>query len=149
MRRPKADYSNHIMCYLRSTLSGAVVLLGLWSVCPSQEAPKTPAAPALQTRASAPPATSAGFQIDDDFIHQEFGDGFALIPASKPYFRDIDGDGVDDLRELVPLIRDYWAFESALDDYLGPQPDNPELKVGRNDPCPCGSGKKYKKCHGA
>jgi preprotein translocase subunit SecA len=24
-----------------------------------------------------------------------------------------------------------------------------EAKVGRNDPCPCGSGKKYKKCHGA
>lgn len=23
-----------------------------------------------------------------------------------------------------------------------------EVKVGRNDPCPCGSGKKYKKCHG-
>jgi preprotein translocase subunit SecA len=22
------------------------------------------------------------------------------------------------------------------------------LKVGRNDPCPCGSGKKYKACHG-
>jgi preprotein translocase subunit SecA len=22
-------------------------------------------------------------------------------------------------------------------------------KIGRNDPCPCGSGKKYKKCHGA
>jgi preprotein translocase subunit SecA len=22
-------------------------------------------------------------------------------------------------------------------------------KVGRNDLCPCGSGKKYKKCHGA
>jgi len=50
--------------------------------------------------------------------------------------------------ELVPLIRDYWAFESALNDYLGPQPDNPELKLGRNDPCPCGSGKKYKHCHG-
>ncbi|MGE3316864.1 MAG: SEC-C metal-binding domain-containing protein, partial [Planctomycetaceae bacterium] len=26
---------------------------------------------------------------------------------------------------------------------------NVEPKVGRNDPCPCGSGKKYKKCHGA
>jgi len=25
----------------------------------------------------------------------------------------------------------------------------PIPKVGRNDPCPCGSGKKYKKCHGA
>ncbi len=24
----------------------------------------------------------------------------------------------------------------------------PSAKVGRNDPCPCGSGKKYKKCHG-
>ena len=24
-----------------------------------------------------------------------------------------------------------------------------EEKIGRNDPCPCGSGKKYKKCHGA
>lgn len=23
-----------------------------------------------------------------------------------------------------------------------------EVKIGRNDPCPCGSGKKYKKCHG-
>lgn len=22
-------------------------------------------------------------------------------------------------------------------------------KVGRNDPCPCGSGKKFKRCHGA
>jgi len=31
-----------------------------------------------------------------------------------------------------------------------PQPaTNREVKVGRNDPCPCGSGKKYKKCHGA
>jgi preprotein translocase subunit SecA len=26
--------------------------------------------------------------------------------------------------------------------------DNPYPKVGRNDPCPCGSGKKYKLCHG-
>jgi preprotein translocase subunit SecA len=31
-----------------------------------------------------------------------------------------------------------------------PQPAvNRDAKVGRNDPCPCGSGKKYKKCHGA
>lgn len=28
------------------------------------------------------------------------------------------------------------------------QPVKVEKKVGRNDPCPCGSGKKYKKCHG-
>ncbi len=30
-----------------------------------------------------------------------------------------------------------------------PQPIRVEDKTGRNDPCPCGSGKKYKKCHGA
>jgi len=29
------------------------------------------------------------------------------------------------------------------------QPAVADDKIGRNDPCPCGSGKKYKKCHGA
>jgi len=29
-----------------------------------------------------------------------------------------------------------------------PQPIKVEKKVGRNEPCPCGSGKKYKHCHG-
>jgi len=32
-----------------------------------------------------------------------------------------------------------------------PQKQSPvkaEVKVGRNDPCPCGSGKKFKNCHG-
>ncbi|MEW6470325.1 MAG: preprotein translocase subunit SecA [Bacteroidota bacterium] len=29
------------------------------------------------------------------------------------------------------------------------QPVKAEVKVGRNDPCPCGSGKKYKNCHGS
>jgi preprotein translocase subunit SecA len=32
------------------------------------------------------------------------------------------------------------------------QPASPQIregrKVGRNEPCPCGSGKKYKHCHG-
>jgi preprotein translocase subunit SecA len=31
----------------------------------------------------------------------------------------------------------------------GPKTVQAGAKVGRNDPCPCGSGKKYKKCHGA
>ena len=31
---------------------------------------------------------------------------------------------------------------------LGMQPMRSEAKIGRNDPCPCGSGKKYKQCHG-
>ena len=28
------------------------------------------------------------------------------------------------------------------------QPLAQGVRVGRNDPCPCGSGKKYKQCHG-
>ncbi|MBQ9820550.1 MAG: SEC-C domain-containing protein, partial [Muribaculaceae bacterium] len=38
---------------------------------------------------------------------------------------------------------------------VGPRPQGPVgpirnegPKIGRNDPCPCGSGKKYKNCHG-
>jgi preprotein translocase subunit SecA len=30
----------------------------------------------------------------------------------------------------------------------GKKPVRTETKIGRNDPCPCGSGKKYKQCHG-
>ena len=29
-----------------------------------------------------------------------------------------------------------------------PEPIKAGPKIGRNDPCPCGSGKKYKACHG-
>ncbi len=35
------------------------------------------------------------------------------------------------------------------DDSTGPKQVVSGQKVGRNDPCPCGSGKKYKKCHGS
>ena len=40
---------------------------------------------------------------------------------------------------------------SGGSDEPNPQPKSPrkvQHKIGRNDPCPCGSGKKYKKCHG-
>jgi len=30
----------------------------------------------------------------------------------------------------------------------GPEPRHTNVKIGRNDPCPCGSGKKYKRCCG-
>ena len=38
---------------------------------------------------------------------------------------------------------------SSLPDELGDDPASWEGKVGRNQPCPCGSGQKYKHCHGA
>ncbi len=41
------------------------------------------------------------------------------------------------------------ALQFGGDDSTGPKQVMAGQKVGRNDPCPCGSGKKYKKCHGA
>ena len=42
-------------------------------------------------------------------------------------------------KELKKLLRD------AEKEYTG---QNIKTKIGKNDPCPCGSGKKYKKCCG-
>ena len=39
--------------------------------------------------------------------------------------------------------------DEAIDETPAQQPYTRQFpKVGRNDPCPCGSGKKYKHCHG-
>ena len=40
-------------------------------------------------------------------------------------------------------------FQTGPAQAEAPKPVRAAAKVGRNDPCPCGSGKKYKKCHGA
>lgn len=53
-------------------------------------------------------------------------------------------------QEVVTRGESYAANEQ---DYYDPTPAKQEPvrvgpKVGRNDPCPCGSGKKYKNCHG-
>ena len=58
----------------------------------------------------------------------------ARVKTSKPELVGAGGGGapVEDTREVQRT-----------------QPVRNEQKVGRNDPCPCGSGKKYKNCHGA
>ncbi len=45
--------------------------------------------------------------------------------------------------------RELAELQLGGDDSGGPKQVVAGQKVGRNDPCPCGSGKKYKKCHGA
>lgn len=44
-----------------------------------------------------------------------------------------------------------WRFHSVVEEADQPElvPVGPKATVGRNDPCPCGSGTKYKKCCGA
>ncbi len=68
--------------------------------------------------------------IPQTFVHPDVGGlGGAAALAASP-----SGTVVDEVIEAV---------KSAP----APAPSGP--KVGRNDPCPCGSGKKYKKCCGA
>jgi preprotein translocase subunit SecA len=43
----------------------------------------------------------------------------------------------------------HLQFQTGPAQAEAPKPVRSGAKVGRNDPCPCGSGKKYKKCHGA
>ena len=58
-------------------------------------------------------------------------------------------------RERYPPIDDvveataWWGrFGRTTDSAATEQPYRAAPKVGRNEPCPCGSGKKYKQCHG-
>ncbi len=65
----------------------------------------------------------------------------AYIPNQQP----------ENIREAEQRRTDYSKMNAGRSD-LGPQkPTGPirvEPRIGRNDPCPCGSGKKYKQCHG-
>ena len=96
-------------------------------------------------------------------------------PALPPAVQSVEPDIRDRLlavvAELVPLIYEYFtpqrdraaaAFGGGADAHdlswsdrwpgrgYGPAPYRREApKVGRNEPCPCGSGKKYKRCCGA
>ena len=51
---------------------------------------------------------------------------------------------------------DLGVIANTLPPMQAPRPDMPEgenpyaaLEISRNAPCPCGSGRKYKHCHGA
>lgn len=63
--------------------------------------------------------------------------------------------GVEQRKELLAGVvagvqHLYRLFRSGADeDYEAPLPYHAPPKVGRNDPCPCGSGRKFKKCCGA
>ena len=48
-------------------------------------------------------------------------------------YEALEEDKPDDQRREQPKVKPFVRHDN---------------KVGRNDPCPCGSGKKYKQCHG-
>jgi SEC-C motif-containing protein len=71
------------------------------------------------------PGTS---QVDFSAFYQE--NGAELVLQEKSEFQKLDGK---------------WIYTRTV--RMGPAPAKAAPKVGRNDPCPCGSGKKYKHCH--
>jgi uncharacterized protein len=76
-------------------------------------------------------------------------------PTMRPYQEPVDADRREQLivgaaagvtaiyRYFEPLRRMPTEFRDGLSTYRRTVP-----KIGRNDPCPCGSGKKYKRCCG-
>jgi len=65
--------------------------------------------------------------------HDEFGDAFGNPPESQQENSLLDNS----------------PFRYAKDGEIDPNDPSTWGKVSRNAPCPCGSGKKYKHCHGA
>lgn len=68
---------------------------------------------------------------------------------------EADVEAVDRPAEVENVQYQHASYDEALgsvnpeEDAAPAQPyERPGIKVGRNDPCPCGSGKKYKHCHG-
>ena len=75
------------------------------------------------------------------FDEAELGAHFDEQYEGKPLPRE---ELVDEACFAVQDLRIYW-----LDHAPKPAPVRVDALPGRNDPCPCGSGKKFKKCHGA
>jgi uncharacterized protein len=63
----------------------------------------------------------------------------------NPALADRHQDFADAIGPCVIGIRDYWLPQRKAASTFRRETE----KVGRNDPCPCGSGKKYKKCCGS
>lgn len=71
--------------------------------------------------------------------------GVSIVDFSA-HFTEQGQQGIMHEKSEFELIDGEWIFTKTLRE--GPAPIVNTNKVGRNEPCPCGSGKKYKKCCG-
>ena len=78
------------------------------------------------------------------------GDPPRPVPSPEPVelVLTLDHDQVREL-EGVRMARDIGKPATPLDALPSLEARFGGAKVGRNDPCPCGSGKKFKRCHGS
>ena len=62
----------------------------------------------------------------------------------------LEGEEVAPFDDILTALSD-WPWDEALEEEEEDEPQQPVINplrhVGRNDPCPCGSGKKFKNCH--
>ena len=82
------------------------------------------------------------------------GDGEAAPPAGGVSAPSLSIRASAELERRAQKQRRELTFQGTSDptsggDFRVDTVKTAGPKVGRNDPCPCGSGKKYKKCHGA
>lgn len=95
----------------------------------------------LQKRFNSAEAMHALLDIDTGRAQPDTRDG--LTPLTPEWIEYL-GSAVD--AELLDVLRTAWSdTKSPLSDSR-PQPYQRPEKTGRNDPCPCGSGKKFKRC---
>jgi preprotein translocase subunit SecA len=76
----------------------------------------------------------------------------AAAAAAEEATRQAAKSSIEDFTRNIQRKKDKELQAMQLgggDDSGGPKTVSAGQKVGRNDPCPCGSGKKYKKCHGS
>ena len=76
-----------------------------------------------------------------------------LCAGYKAFFTQVDRPmrlmaGLLQQRRYADEVMGILAAEEKADPAAKPGDQTLE-KVGRNEPCPCGSGKKYKHCHGS
>lgn len=95
--------------------------------------------------------TVAGVVVDEAAAQaaDDEADGGAEDEAqAAPIDREARTRLIDAMLQGVMALYDYYADERLR--RLGPAAPirRAEPKVGRNDPCPCGSGRKFKQCHG-
>lgn len=95
------------------------------------------------------------FKIDFTQFHGlEGGVNFDIVDTNEEEFDDnliwnMDSvKGEQKLTEANKGEQGSWVQVIDMSKAMK-QPQFSDKKVGPNDPCPCGSGKKYKKCHGA
>jgi uncharacterized protein len=74
------------------------------------------------------------------FLHDEEGNSF--IEGKADQLAEVQRVAIELVAPAVQAISNYWRAHR-------PPPPPRATKVGRNEPCPCGSGRKYKRCCGA